>query len=261
MKKVALLALILCCSAQAEEIASSRGIDFYVGASAVGSWTDSDFKMNYTIDENYFPNTKPWANHKEYAISRVGAGFTAGIKKKFSNDWFVGGELGYTLSRAKHHHNFTTDEDLESDITGNENVIISRANIKHGDEWALSLKLGKDYKSYEIYGILGVSTKNIDIEYSVDADGYWVEHGDGFDVSTKKRAWGAVFGLGGSKKINDRISCSLEYRYKVYNSAKKSVDCRALAEKAFDDLHDISERNFKIKSDKHELSFGVTFNI
>ena len=263
MKKIVLIALVSCLSVQAEEIASSNGLKFYAGASAVGSWTSSDFKMDYEVDKDNFPNAQPWAKHKENSIGRVGAGFAAGIKKKFGNTWFVGGELGYTLSRAKHHHDFLVGEDIEIDNHGgHENDVISRVNIRHGDEWALSLKLGKDCCSYDVYGILGVTTKNIEIEYSVDADTYWVTRDDGFDVSKKKRAWGAVFGLGGSKKITNKISCSLEYRYKMYNSAKKSVDCRALAEKAFGNgVHDTSDRNFKVKSDKHELSLGVTFNI
>lgn len=262
MKKIVLIALVSCLSVQAEENASSNGLKFYAGASAVGSWTSSDFKMDYEVNKVDFPNAEPYAKHKENSIGRVGAGFAAGIKKKFSNNWFVGGELGYTLSRAKHHHDFLVGEDIEIDnLNGHENDVISRVNIRHGDEWALSLKFGKDCCSYDVYGILGVTTKNIEIEYSLDANTYWVNRDNGFDVPEKKRAWGAVFGLGGSKKINNRISCSLEYRYKMYNSAKKSVDCRALAEKAFEEPHDTSDRNFKVKSDKHELSLGVTFNI
>ena len=263
MKKIVLIALVSCLSVQAEEVASSNGLKFYAGASAVGSWTSSDFKMDYEVNKVDFSNAEPYAKHKENSIGRVGAGFAAGIKKKFSNNWFVGGELGYTLSRAKHHHDFVGTEDVETDqvFRNHENDVISRVNVRHGDEWGLSLKFGKDCCSYNVYGILGVTTKNIEIEYSVDADTHWVNRDDGFDVSEKKRAWGAVFGLGGSKKINNRISCSLEYRYKVYNSAKKSVDCRAEAEKAFVYPHDTSDRNFKVKSDKHELSLGVTFNI
>lgn len=263
MKKIVLIALVSCLSVQAEETTSSNGIEFYAGASAVGSWTSSDFKMDYEVNKDNFEDAQPWAKHKENSIGRVGAGFAAGVKKKFSNNWFIGGELGYTLSRAKHHHDFLGIEDVEvTDALGiHANDIISRVSVRHGDEWALSLKFGKDCCSYDVYGILGVTTKNIEIEYSVDADTVWVNRDDGFDVPKKKRAWGAVFGLGGSKKINNRISCSLEYRYKVYNSAKKSVDCRALAEKAFGEPHDTSDRNFKVKSDKHELSLGVTFSI
>lgn len=263
MKKIVLIALVSCLSVQAEENASSNGLKFYAGASAVGSWTSSDFKMDYEINKDNFPNAQPWAKHKENSIGRVGAGFAAGIKKKFSNNWFIGGELNYTLSRAKHHHDFVGTEDVETDdiFRNHENDVISRVNVRHGDEWGLSLKFGKDCCSYDVYGILGLTTKNIEIEYSVDPDTYWVDHDDGFDTSKKKRAWGAVFGLGGSKKINNRISCSLEYRYKMYSSAKKSVDCRAEAEKAFVYPHDTSDRNFKVKSDKHELSLGVTFNI
>jgi hypothetical protein len=259
-KKIPLAALMLCCSVQAEEITSSGGIDFYAGVAFVGSWTSSDFKMDYTIDKYNFRDTKPWANHKENSIGRVGMGLTAGIKKRFENDWFIGGELNYIMSKAKHHHNFLESDDIEFKGIENTDRVISYAEIRHGDEWALSLKFGKNYKSYDVYGIFGTTTKQVEIKYGLDGTNIWVV-GEPFEINPKKRVWGAVFGLGGSKKINDRISCFLEYRYKVYNSAKKSVDCRDLTEEAFNGIHDTSERNFKVKSDKHELSLGVVFHV
>ncbi len=264
MKKILLVALVSGLSAQVE--ADSSGVNFYAGVSAVGSWTSSDFKMDYDISKDFSNvGAVPHAYHKDNSIGRVGAGFAVGIKKKFGDDFFVGGEFDYTLSRAKHHHDFTYLEDIEADITpvDEKTGIISRINVKHGDELAFALKFGKDCKSCGIYGIVGVTTKNVDIEYSVDGDTDWTNlKDDKFSVSEKDRAWGAVLGLGGSKKINDRISCSLEYRYKLYGSAEKDVDCRAESKKAFDgNEHDISDRHFKVKSDKHELSLGITVNI
>lgn len=259
MKKIVLIALVSCLSVQAEEVTSSNGLKFYAGASVVGSWTSSDFKMDYEVNKDIFSYAKPWAKHKESSIGRVGAGFAAGIKKKFGNNYFIGGELGYTLSRAKHGRDFFEADDTEFDAVGDTDRV-SRIEIRHGDEWSLSIKFGKEIDSYDVYGILGTTTKRVDIGYSLDGSNPDVT-GEGFGINPKKRVWGAVFGLGGSKKINDRISCSLEYRYKVYNSAKNSVDCRDLTEKAYGGTHDISDRNFKVKSDKHELSLGVTFSI
>ena len=269
MKKILLVALVSGLSAQVE--ADSSGVNFYAGVSAVGSWTSSDFKMDYEVDTTSsatFKNAVPHAYHKDNSIGRAGAGFTIGVKKKFENNFFVGGEFGYTLSHAKHHHDFTYLEDIEADPTtitpgGEKTGIISRINVKHGDELALALKFGKDCKSCGIYGIVGVTTKNVEIGYSVDGDTDWTNlKDDKFSVSEKERAWGAVLGLGGSKKINDRISCSLEYRYKTYGSAEKDVDCRAESKKAFaNNEHDISDRHFKVKSDKHEVSLGITVNI
>ena len=128
---------------------------------------------------------------------------------------------------------------------------VSYIKVRHGDEWGLSLKIGKEINCYSVYGILGATTKRVDIEYSLDGSNPDVI-GDGFGINPKKRVWGAVFGLGGSKKINNRVSCSLEYKYKAYNSAKKNVDCVGLSRNAYGAAHDTSVRNFKVKSDKHE---------
>lgn len=264
MKKVLLIALVACSSVQAEQVASSNSVNFYAGASVAGSWTSSDFNMDYEVNTDYFSEAKPWAKHKESSIGRVGAGFHAGIKKKFNNNLFVAGEFGYTLSRAKHHHDFTDEEDTEIDTIGSS---MSYINVKHGDELALALKFGKNCNSFDFYGIVGVTTKDVEIEYAASKDSSWVTENDQFSVSTKKRAWGAVFGVGGSKKINDKISCFLEYKYKLYNSAKKDVNCQAQTRDAWgtptdpDDYHDKSDRHFKVKSDKHEISLGITFNI
>lgn len=262
MKKVLLIALVACSSVQAEQVASSNSVNFYAGASVAGSWTSSDFNMDYEVDPNgAYNDAKTHVTNKDNSIGRVGAGFHAGIKKKFKNNWFIAGEFGYTLSRAKHHHDFTYAEDYESANQGADlDDMVSYINVKHGDELALALKFGKDCNSFDIYGIVGVTTKDVNIEYAFDKNGIWGTPDDEFDVSTKERAWGAVLGLGGSKKINDRISCSLEYKYKLYNSAKKDVDCRTKVEQVFVG-HDTSDRHFKVKSDKHEISLGITFNI
>ena len=262
MKKVLLVALVSCLSAQVEGATSSSDVNFYAGISAVGSWTSSDFRMDYDVnkDQNKFPKAISHAYHKDNSIDRAGLGLHAGIKKKFKNDLFVSGELGYTFSRAKHHHDFTEAEDQEADDQYPDETI-SYINVKHGNELALALKFGKDCNSSDVYGIVGVTTKDVKIEYSLDDGNPQVK--DKFDVSTKDRAWGAVFGLGGSKRINDNVSCSLEYRYKLYGSAKKDIDCMAESKDAFGGVveHDTSDRHFKVKSGKHELSLGITFNI
>ncbi len=264
MKRFVLVALVPCLAAQAEDVASSNGVNFYAGASLIGSLTSSDFKMDYEVDTDSsasFFDSVPCAKHKKSSIARVGVGINAGIKKKFNSDWFIGSDLSYVFNRASHKHDFTMGEDLEVNDQYGLDEKISYVDVKHGDEVDLSLKFGREFKCYDVYGILGITTKQIKMRFGIDDSNALVCDGNGFEVNPKKRVWGAVFGLGGSRKINDRISCSLEYRYKVYSAAKKSVDCRALSSAAFADEHDISDRNFKVKSDKHELSLGVTFNI
>ena len=53
---------------------------------------------------------------KDSSIGKVGAGFAVGVKKKFDNDFFVGGEFCYNISRTTHHHDITQKEDLEINL-------------------------------------------------------------------------------------------------------------------------------------------------
>lgn len=260
MKKIALVASILCCSVQAEEIASFGGVNFYVGGAVVGSLINSDFKMDYAVDSySALSIANPGINQKENSIGRIGMELLAGVKKIFSNNWVFGGEFNYVFSRTKYSRNLREIDDREIDDIESGNDNISYINVRHGDEIALSLKLGKEFNGHKVYGILGATTKQVEIKYGLDGTNIWVG-GEPFEVNPKKRVWGAVFGLGGSRKLSNKISYFLEYKYKLYNSAKKNIDCRALTSEAFRIDHDASDRNFKVKSDKHELSFGITFN-
>ena len=139
----------------------------------------------------------------------------------------MGGELNYSLKRVKHNHDFTPAEDAEGDALNTDSHRISYIDVKHENEYGLALRFGKQFNGYDIYGICGATTKNVDVNYSLDANHPNIGGGKA-DLKTNhdKRVWGMVFGLGASRKINDTLSCSIEYKYKTYNSATKSVDWR-----------------------------------
>ncbi|MCR4623039.1 MAG: outer membrane beta-barrel protein [Alphaproteobacteria bacterium] len=265
MKKLLLLSLVLGFSAQAEDghVDLQKSWWFYGGADLVSSWTSSDFHMDYDYDYNAAtadPETRPYANNKKNNIGRVGVGLFAGARKNFQNSYFLAGEVSYIFSDAHHKHDFPESEDAERFYNVTAPDRISYIDIKHGNELGLSFRFGKEFKSCGIYGILGMTTKDVEIRYGTDAS--HIDINDEFEVSPKKRAYGAVFGLGVSKNINERTSFAFEYKYKTYGSAKKSVDCREASRKMnWGRDHDNSDRNFKVRSDKHELALRFIINV
>ena len=257
MKKVAVVALCACFSVQAEASVSA-----YLRAAAIGSLTDSDFDMNYSVNRDKFPGANPSANNNKHSIGNVGGEFALGIRTKFKNDWFVGGELNYALKKVKHNRDFTEIEDNEG-ITNADTDKMSNINLKYQHEYGFSFRFGKYFNDYDVYGICGATTKSVDIDYSLNGSNpHFNPAKADLTTNSSKRIYGMVFGLGASRKVNDNFSCSVEYKYKVYNSGTKSVDWRKETEDFFaNGQHDKSDRNFKVKSDSHELSFGFTLSV
>lgn len=272
MKKVAVVALLSCFSVQAQE----GDIRAYLRASINGALTDSEFSMDYEIydpngyqpvkdlyddssDGGNFPGARPFAAHKQHSICRVGAGLSVGIRGRLEDNWFIGGEFNYSWNRVNYQYDFTEAEDAECSDHYSGSNRISYIDIKHKDEMGFACIFGKEFYSYDIYGIFGVVTKKVDMKYGLDENHKHVDKG--FEVNPGKRVYGMVFGLGASYKVNDNVAFSLEYRYKIYNSGTDKVDCRAYSKEAFASDHDNSDRSFKTKSDKHELSLGITFSV
>ncbi len=259
MKKVVIAVLCVGFSVQAD-----ASIGAYLRAAASGTLTNSDFDMNYKVNKDNttgFPDANPFANNKGHSICNVGARVAVGITTRLDNDWFFGGEFNWLLNRANHDHDFTEAEDGETNLVGGALGRISYIDIKHKDEIGFSLRFGKSLISHDIYGICGVTTKQTETKYSLDSNHSNIRQD--LVANFKKRLWGLVFGIGTSRKINENLSCSLEYRYKIFNSSTKDIDWRA-ERAAFGDgtkEHDTSARHFKVKSDNHELSFGFTLNV
>ncbi len=257
MKKIVMCAICVGFTVQAE-----ASIGAYLRAAATGALTNSDFDMNYEVNKNTgdFPNANPFANDKKHSIRNIGARVAVGVQTQLENNWFFGGEFNYFLNRADHDRDFTEAEDGETDINSGAEGRISYVNIKHKDELGFALRFGKELMSYDVYGICGISTKQTEIKYGLDHNHSNIYGTEDLVTNFKKRLWGLVFGIGASRKVNRNLSCSLEYRYKIFNSSTKDVDWTA-ERTAFGKEHDITPRHFKVKSDNHELSVGFTLNI
>lgn len=259
MRKIILMSAVLACSSLQADI-ESKPLAFYAGAGLVGSSTSSDFSMDYQVNGDHFPDARPYANHKEKHMGRIGGEVFVGVKSKCKKGWFWAAELSYGFTKNNHKHAFSELEDAEMDYAEEDPNPISNIDVKHGNEIGLVGKVGASVDVCNVYGILGVTTKEVEMKYWTNA------HTDvrtPFETNPKKRVYGAVFGLGVSKNVHNNVSCALEYKYKLYKNAKKDVDLRVPTSVAFvqNPPHDLSDRHFKVKSDKHEVSLKVAVNI
>lgn len=265
MKKKFVLSLLLSSclfqldAASDQTCKNKKHNEFYGGIGLVESLTSSTFKMNY---ESSDPFVIPYVEHKKNNISKLSPELFVGFRHNFSNCWFYAAELSYNFGKSTHKADFTQKEDAELDYINPSDERISYIRVKHGHELGLTAKIGRDAGFCDIYGILGLSTKKIDITFGLDDSNNFVDHP--LEVSPSKRVYGLIIGVGASKRLNDHLSCSMEYKYKVYNSAKKQLDMRESVDKSFDYrnvTHDESDRTFKVHSDKHELSLRFSVNI
>lgn len=258
MKKIVMCAICVGFTVQAE-----ASIGAYLRAAATGAWTNSDFNVEGTARINNVDRDLSVIRHKEHSIRNIGARVAVGLQTKLDYDWFFGGEFNYFFDRAKHDHDFIDGVD-GFDIGFNNDKRISYVNIKHKDEFGFSFKFGKEFIGHDVYGICGVLSKRVEFKYALDHDFYKdATNPPTADLITdsKKRMWGMVFGLGASRKINKNLSCSLEYRYKIYNSSTETVDWIDKTNDFSGGEYDTTPRKFKIKSDNHELSIGFTLNV
>ena len=260
MKKIVVCAICVGFTVQAE-----ASIEAYLRAAATGAWTNSDFNVEGTAKINGVDRDLSVIKHKEHSIRNIGARVAVGLQTKLDYDWFFGGEFNYFFDRAKHDHDFIDGVD-GFDIGFNNDKRISYVNIKHKDEFGFSFKFGKEFIGHDVYGICGVLSKRVEFKYALDHEFPGILATADLITDSKKRMWGMVFGLGASRKINKNLSCSLEYRYKIYNTSTETVDWIDATKTFFDktppdEYYDKTPRKFKIKSDNHELSIGFTLNV
>jgi len=248
-----------------ENVAQSQNIGFYGGIGLNTSWTKSDFGMHLNVNQDYFPYAGGYAGAKK-TINKIGYNLFLGLDYNFNSNWFVAGEFDLNLNHAKHGHDFMDDEGIEIDPRQGDGKRISYVNVCHGNELGLSAKVGRHFDDCDLYGILGIATKQVGITYSFDDSNVNVYKD--FSTNFKKRIYSFVAGAGVSKKISKHISCAMEYKYKIYGNANKSVD---LVEPTKEVLgpngaggfleHDIGPRNFKVKTDKHEISLRFIIGV
>lgn len=278
-----LAGIVTCCNLQAEEnkkqpVIGSQGKLFsntssetdemtlpksesathlYGGIGLTASSTNSDFKMDYEINKDNFPEAIPHLQHKESSLKKIGASIVTGIKVGLNRNFFLAVEGNYTCGTKKHWHTFTQSEDIEfGDIDGVETQNISCIDIKYKDEIGAFLKCGTTFRPYEFYGIFGVSAQKAEVRYDLDpnADGVNQSYSDGFS----QRVCGPVIGAGMAVEITDNISCALEYKYKKYNRICGNLE--VVKDDVFGGNHDSSVRRVEIKDNKQELSLIFTLH-
>ncbi len=221
MKKVVITILCIGFSTQA-----NAEISGYLRAAATGALTNSDFNVEGSVStDGTDKNTKDLSviRHKNHAIRNIGARVSVGVQTQLENNWFFGGELNWFMDRAKHDHDFVDDIDKLDLVTDHENRI-SYVNIKAKDELGFAFRFGKDFIGYDTYGICGIMSKRVEFKYGLNHTNKDAKVDEDLVTDFKKRMWGLVFGLGASRKINRSLSCSLEYRYKIYNSSSETVN-------------------------------------
>ncbi len=247
MKKV-LVALVVLGSFITQAEASNLPVRVYGGAGLVGSILNSKVKMHYTRGDGVNVNTA----HRENHLGRVSGEMFLGVGSKRNNKTFWATEVSYNFSRHDHEHDFYKSKDQ---INGNPDPgpgRISYIDAKHGSELGFSLKVGRKVDAYDVYGILGVTNKKVEFKYGLDSSHRDIPYAS--EVNPSKRVTGLTFGIGAGKNLSEEaacgldVTCGLEYKYKIYGSVKKG-DVMP---------HYGWDRNFKDRSDKHEISFRVS---
>lgn len=263
-KLISLSVFVVCFYMQAGNAVgiSSDSFKFHAGVGLDTSWTKSDFGMRFDVNHDNFPGTGGYASNKK-TINKIGGEFFAGLGYTFSTNWFITGEFNINIKHIKHKHDFKESEDVESDPYNNDDQRISYIDVNHSNELGLSARLGHHFNVCDLYGILGITTKQVNVTYSFDANHIDVRDGEDFSTNYKKRIYGIIIGAGAAKKVSKHISCALEYKCKLYGNANKDIDLRNETKTLFrlDEEHDTAPRNFRVKTDKHELSFRVVVNI
>lgn len=238
---------------------SESATHLYGGIGLTASSVNSDFKMDYEVDEDDFLEAIPHVQHKGRSLKKIGVSIVGGIRADLSSNLFLATECNFSHGTTTHWRDFTQSEDVEFGNLGKEydSQKISHINIKHKGEIGLFLKAGTIVQSYEFYGIWGVSTKRIEIEYELDSNAQDIKQA--YSDCFSRRIYAPVLGVGITKEITNNISGSFEYRYKMYNLAKGNL--AKVGDKVFegDDVHhDRSLRHVEIDSNKHELSLSIT---
>lgn len=260
-KKVILIVMIfICTSFQVES--QNKPVVCYGGLGLTASTTSSNFKMNYVPNWRCFMGTPYELNHNRPHIKNVSGEIFVGVKSGCSRGFFWAIEANYGFSRVRHTKDFLGTEYCEITDSCRRSGRNSYINIKHGNELGLEVKLGGSINGYNIYSIAGATTKKIKLNYGLDTAHRHVLKP--LEINSQKRVYGAIIGLGVSKNVTNKISCSLEYKYKIYGNANIDVDWKKATLPVFSNrgyLHDTTDRHFSVKSDRHEVSSKIAINI
>lgn len=269
-KKILLCAVLLSGVLSAEAVSensnsenrvpNNRSFVFFGGVGLTESFARSTFEMSYDADQDSYPSLNSYAKRKKSCSGKLGGEIFVGVKSNNKQGWFWGTELSYSLNRFNYNKDLSYDEDQEEfPLTEYKDCKVSNIKVKYGNELGMYFKLGRSFNSWDIYGIFGGTTRKVNLNYSV----YAVPSTDHNRLETNfsSRIYGVALGMGVNKSVTDRVDCSLEYKYKIYGNADKNVDLINESAKGFGVDHDASARNFKIKTNVHELALKVSVNI
>ncbi len=235
-------------------------ISCYGGFGVTASKLDSEFHMDYSHNQRFFMSY-PNLQHENNKIRRVGGVVFVGIRANLDPKLFLATEINFNSSKARHYQDFFSSDYCE---VSDPCVLPGRTayiDIKHGNELSWLVKIGGTLNDYNIYSIAGVTTKNISLKYGIDEAHF--HNLKSLEFNLKKRIYGPVLGLGISKPITEKIICSMEYKYKLYKT-KKNLDWTNDTRRVFSSagyLHDMSERHFKLNSNKHEIAIRAAINM
>ncbi|MDR0968491.1 MAG: outer membrane beta-barrel protein [Holosporaceae bacterium] len=265
MKKIVLLT---CCVAFVPQIQADDGADdsqspveFYGGVSLDETISSSEYKMDFEPDVANIPGSGGVISHKKNAIKKLGGGLFFGVSG--GNNYYWAAELGVTFNHFKSGRTFTDRESLELSSTECSDQQFTSLKSSYGNEYGFSLKFGKTLGKTRIYGLLGVATRKVAVQYDYNQDHAGALGVVGapnipiYSCKYEKRLWAFVPGIGVAHKLHDRCSVGLEYKYKFYQSADKT---RNLS----DELSGMTEnkpRTYKVKTGQHDLSLRFIVTI
>lgn len=237
---------------------NSKDIEVYFGVGLSQNFMNSKFLMNREVDlRNHLGRGD--VRHEGIGIQKLGCELFVGLIS--GSDWFIGPEFRVNLQHIRHRHTFLDNEDYELTRININGDVSSHIDIKYGNSYQLVLKFGKTFDDYRIYGIVGAERRSVSAYYRTDSR--WLVNQ--FYASSDKKLNSPVFGIGGSKRIRDNLSLALEYKYKLCNSWKFMRDWREGSSfsvfRRYQWLKaDLTEREFEVKHQQHEVSLRVVVN-
>jgi hypothetical protein len=224
------------------------------------NYSSSEYAMNFEVNKQVIPHAGGVVGHKKNNIPKLGYGVFVGLQG--GQDYYYALEVGVTLHHFKLGKIF---KDYESKEMGNysRNLDATALKCTYGNEYNVSLKFGKNIsgdtvKNMRVYGILGGCTRNVRLEYDYfyhpmyTTGRYWKFYPRNF----RKQIYGIAIGLGAESKICDKCSLGIEYKHTFYSNINKNFDLQSagLIDGASRGDYDVSERNYKLKSDQNSIS-------
>ncbi|MDR3179360.1 MAG: outer membrane beta-barrel protein [Holosporaceae bacterium] len=255
MKKI--IATVICFVSvffsNAEESSGKTGI--YCGISLDGTWTSSEYQMNFTVNTANFEGCGGVVKYKEENATKFGGGIFLGCGG--GNDFYCAAEVGILFNNFALKKTFSEYEALEIDIKDREENPNTFLKCSYGNEYQAALKLGKVFtpdesREIKIYGILGVATRKASVQYD------YAKSANSRPHSFEKNIHSFVPGIGMEVKLQEHCSLGVEYKYKAYQDSKSTHN---FVNPDDDGDFDLEPRHYSLKTKQHNVSLRLIFNI